>query len=252
MTIEDPKTNKMGNAPANSSHRSPGKSQGQDHPLVKGVSIIGLNPESRAEKAGLQKGDLIIAYDGVGNLTTDKLAALSATTTFKGAQPRVVFVRDGREDSLTLSPGSLGISAMDTTIPGSFEKPAIDNIERIVQNIQRAYLVLAVLGLIGLPHIFGSLGVWDGLKGVVSVTLDAAPYFALRYRWVGAIPLVLIVSAFSCISCFFIFMSPAMDLKALLAKVIILLLFLFYAYQIRFFRRADVRAVFRDKGTLVF
>jgi CAAX protease family protein len=123
MTIEEPKTNKMGNAPANSSHRSPGKSQSQDHPLVKGVSLIGLSPESRAEKAGMQKGDVIIEYDGEGNLTTEKLAALIVTTTLKGPQPRVVFVRDGREHSLEVAPGSLGISAMDTTIPDSFGKP---------------------------------------------------------------------------------------------------------------------------------
>jgi uncharacterized membrane protein len=164
----------------------------------------------------------------------------------------VVFVRDGREHSLTLSPGSLGISAMDTTIQGSFGKPATDNIERIVQNIQRAYLGLAVIFLIGLPHILGSSGVRNGLESVVSMILYAAAYCGLRYRWEGAIPLVLIISAFSCVSCFFSFMGPATNVKAPFAKVIIFLLLLFYAYQIRFFRRADVRAVFRDKGPLVF
>lgn len=123
MSIEDPKTTKMGTTPDNSCHGSLAKSQGQDHPLVKGVSILGLSPESVAGKAGMQKGDLIIEYHGVRNLTTDQLAALTATTKLKGTQPSVVFVRDGREHSLSVAPGSLGISAMDTTIPGSFEKP---------------------------------------------------------------------------------------------------------------------------------
>ena len=123
MTIEDPETNKIGSTPDNSGRGSLAKSQAEVHPPIKGVSILGFSPQSSAEKAGMQKGDVIIEYDGVGNLTTDQLAALTATTTFKGTQLRVVFVRGGREHSLSVAPGSLGISAMDSTIQGSFGKP---------------------------------------------------------------------------------------------------------------------------------
>jgi membrane protease YdiL (CAAX protease family) len=122
MTIEDPKSNKMGSTPDNSGHGSLAKSQAEVHPPIKGVSILGFSPLSRAEKAGKQKSDVIVEYGGAGNLTTDRLAALTAKTTFKGTEPRVVFVRDGSKHSLAVAPGSLGISAVDTTIPGSFEK----------------------------------------------------------------------------------------------------------------------------------
>ena len=122
MTIEDPKTNKMGRTPENSGRGTLAESQDQDHPFVKGVSILGFSSESIARKAGMQKGDLIIEYDGVGHLTTDRLASLTGTTGPPRTQPRVIFVRDGREHFLAVAPGSLGISAMDTTIPGSFER----------------------------------------------------------------------------------------------------------------------------------
>ncbi len=84
---------------------------------VRGVSIVHFRPESRAEKAGMKKGDVIISCNGVGNLTIDGLQALAAIPKPEGMQIRAL--RDGTEYSVTLPSGSLGISAMDTTVHGT-------------------------------------------------------------------------------------------------------------------------------------
>jgi hypothetical protein len=87
---------------------------------VQGVSVLEFSQQSSAKTAGMKKGDVIIMYDGVGNLTIEKLQALAATPKSEGTQIRVL--RDGNEYSLTLPSGSLGISAMDTTVRGPFGK----------------------------------------------------------------------------------------------------------------------------------
>ncbi|MBI5252603.1 MAG: hypothetical protein HY912_24165, partial [Desulfomonile tiedjei] len=97
-----------------------------------------------------------------------------------------------------------------------------------------------------------SSGIGDVAQGVLFAILYGCAYFGLRRRREWAIPLVLIVSAFCCISGLVNVMQPAGDIKELLVKAFFLLWLLFFAYQIVFFRRADVRALFREKGTLVF
>ena len=90
---------------------------------VKGVMILDFSPKSDARKAGMVKGDVIIEYDGVGSLTEGKLLALTAKAKREKIKPLVVFVRDGYEYAIRLSPGSPGISLMDTTIRGPFKRP---------------------------------------------------------------------------------------------------------------------------------
>jgi formylglycine-generating enzyme required for sulfatase activity len=92
---------------------------------IKGLLIVDFSPKSDARKAGLQKGDVIIEYDGYRDLTADAFIALTALTKRqKKARPHIVFVRDGSEYAVRVSSGMLGISVMDTTIRGSFKKPA--------------------------------------------------------------------------------------------------------------------------------
>ncbi len=87
-------------------------------------------------------------------------------------------------------------------------------------------------------------------QDVLLATLYGCAYFgpAIQKKWV--ITLVLIVSAFGCISGFVNVIQPAGDIKALLAKIFFSLWLLFFGYQIVFFRKANVRGLFRDKGTL--
>lgn len=89
------------------------------------------------------------------------------------------------------------------------------------------------------------------LTALLNLAIYWVIYFGLRHRKEWVITLVLISSALNCIFCFFHIMQPAEDVKTLIGKVFGLLLLLFFAYNIVFFRRSQVREVFADKDTLV-
>jgi hypothetical protein len=92
--------------------------QRKDELLVKGVRILSFKPESRARKAGMRTGDVIVEYAGIRDLTIEKLLTFIAKTRTELAERRLVFVRDSYEHILSVPSGSLGISGQDTTIQG--------------------------------------------------------------------------------------------------------------------------------------
>ncbi|MDQ7781457.1 MAG: SUMF1/EgtB/PvdO family nonheme iron enzyme [Desulfomonilaceae bacterium] len=96
----------------------------RDAPLVPGVKILSFTPKSDGEKAGLRKGDVIIAYHGTRDLTTEKFLALTLETRKQRISPLLVFVRDGHEHVVRANRGFLGIAVMDTTLRGPFKKAA--------------------------------------------------------------------------------------------------------------------------------
>lgn len=83
--------------------------------IVKGVLILDFSPKSDAKKIGLLKGDIITSYDGVTDLTSEKLIALTSRSKKDKSRPEIIFIRDGREYALKALPGFLGISVMDTS-----------------------------------------------------------------------------------------------------------------------------------------
>lgn len=87
-----------------------------------GILIIEFTPKSDAKKFGLLRGDVIIEYDGVTDLDSDKLIALTARTKRERRRPIIKFVRDGYLYSLQVPPGSLGISITDTVLRGPFKQ----------------------------------------------------------------------------------------------------------------------------------
>lgn len=115
MPGRDEMTGKGMSRPGISGSASRSAVSDQNDQPEKGVLILGLRPESSSEKAGLRTGDVIIQYDGVGDLTREKLAGLTAATRPQDSQVPVVFVREGQKRTLPLSPGSLEIQSMDTT-----------------------------------------------------------------------------------------------------------------------------------------
>jgi hypothetical protein len=143
--------------------------------------------------------------------------------------------------------------AKATTTQGSPEsRMAQVSIESVVRTIQKVYLFFAVMGVLGVPVLLlRSSGALPVLQDIFLTLLYSAVYFGLRRRKEWVITLVLIFSALCFVQYFFDIMHPADGIKALLAKVVVLLLLSFYAYQIHFFSRADVRERFGDKGILV-
>ena len=94
-------------------------------PVIKpitGVLILGFSQRSDARKANLNKGDVIIEYNGERDLTAEKFLALTTETKRSRVKPIIVFARDGYEYSVRVAPGFLGISVMDTILEGPLKK----------------------------------------------------------------------------------------------------------------------------------
>ncbi len=87
-----------------------------EEPVLKGLLVLDFSPKSDARKAGMRRGDIIIEYNGVRDLTAERLIALSASAKKEKTKPHVVFVREGYEYSLKVSPGFLGVSISETTV----------------------------------------------------------------------------------------------------------------------------------------
>jgi len=126
-------------------------------------------------------------------------------------------------------------------------------IETIVRRVQKLYLAFAILGFFGtLVYIFRQANFLKISETFLFAFIDGSIYFALRRRKSWVIPLVLITSAFSCIRLLIFIFQPAEDIKMLLVKIIGGLLFLFFAYQINFFRKSEVRLFFGSHGHELF
>jgi len=90
---------------------------------VQGVVILDFGARSIAQRSGLAKGDVIVEYDGERQLTAERLEAHIMAPERRRIKPRVAFVRDGVEYSVTLPSRSLGVIVSDKTILGPFKKP---------------------------------------------------------------------------------------------------------------------------------
>ena len=86
--------------------------------ITRGVVITDFTSISVARKLGLIEGDVIIEYDGVSDLDSDKLIALVAKTKRQRRRPVIKIVRDTDIHTLHAPPGSLGISMTDTVLKG--------------------------------------------------------------------------------------------------------------------------------------
>ena len=128
-----------------------------------------------------------------------------------------------------------------------------DRPERIVLRIQRLYGAITILALLGtLSELFGRSGFRDVLEDFLSLLMFGTTYFGLRLRRDWVIPLALISSAFQCLRFFLTIMYPAGDAQALALKLAACLALLFFAYQLSFFCRTDVRTLFEHRGHVVF
>lgn len=90
--------------------------------VVKGVMVLDLTPRSSARRAGLTKGDVIVSFDGVRDLSSDKLLTISGEAKKKRIRPELSFVRDGYEHTVHVDAGFLGITMLDTRLTGPFKK----------------------------------------------------------------------------------------------------------------------------------
>ena len=99
-----------------------GSTETAEPPSLKGIVIVDFRTRSAGQKAGLRKGDIIIEYHGVSDLTVERFKVLTIETKREKAKPVVIFVRDGVEYSVQVPPGSLGITIADTETGESIKR----------------------------------------------------------------------------------------------------------------------------------
>ncbi len=162
--------------------------RGQDR-LVKGVSVVGFTAESIAEKTGMEKGDVIIEYDGVRDLTTEKLATLTVLARPK-AIVRAVLVRTGQEQTLSLPSGPLGISAIEATIQeslGEFHSNAEIDATTLSERTAASRIGIGLIGLaykIGPKIVSGLFKVGKSLKvGKVGLAATSMAAYSSMFTW---------------------------------------------------------------------
>ncbi len=96
--------------------------QSQREFSLRGLAVVDIAPRSEASKTGLIKGDVIIEYHGVRDLTSDTLKELSVATRREKLYPILVFIRDGEEHTVRVGPGLGGLTVAETVVKGPFKK----------------------------------------------------------------------------------------------------------------------------------
>ena len=131
-----------------------------------------------------------------------------------------------------------------------------DRIIKITSRIQKVYFVFICIGT--LDAIYNLSGIsesslrGESLQGTINLFLYIVIYIGLRLRKKWLISLVLISSAWLLLSTFLATFQSAVDVPGLLAKAVCIMLVLFYAYQMHFFSRREVKSYFGMKGTIIF
>ncbi len=128
-------------------------------------------------------------------------------------------------------------------------------VESIVNKIRKIYFVLICLGVFGVLILLGvsdKYGHKDSLGVIITLIVYLMIYFGLRLRKKWVIPFVLISSAFGVLRTLLAILQPAEDIEAIIHKFMAVIMFLFYAYQLKFFSKREVRAFFRSEGIIFF
>jgi hypothetical protein len=131
-----------------------------------------------------------------------------------------------------------------------------DRITTITNRIKKVYIVLFCIGILSilydLANISENLPKDDIWQGVINSLLYFVLYIGLRLKTKWFTPLALISSAWFLLSAFLTTLQPAQDIHGLIAKAIGIIFVLFFAYQMNFFSKREVKIYFGLEGTMFF
>jgi C-terminal processing protease CtpA/Prc len=124
---------------------------------TEGVLVNGVVEDSPAEKAGIEKGDVIISFD---NKKTDSIERLTALVrkTLPGEEVNVRVIRDGEEEDFQVEIGESSLSGLYNLNPGKY-KIEKKSIEPFIWNFQSGMK----LG-VAIQDLTGQLGDYFGVK----------------------------------------------------------------------------------------
>lgn len=131
-----------------------------------------------------------------------------------------------------------------------------DRIITIANRIRKVYFVLLCIGIINtindLTGISENVPKTETWQGVINTLLFVTIYFGLRSKRKWLIPLVLIASAWFLLSTLLSTFQPAVDIMGLVTKAVGMISVLFFAYQMHFFSKKEVKIYFGLEGTIFF
>jgi hypothetical protein len=128
-----------------------------------------------------------------------------------------------------------------------------DRAEKVVRRLQWLHIALVVGLLLYAPASLRDDS--SGAQALLSVAvagLFGLIYFGLRARREWVVPLVLVSAAFACLQAAIVILHPAGEAGVLVTKVPAGLALWFFGYQLAFFSRPEVRALFKHHGRVVF
>jgi regulator of sigma E protease len=146
--------------------------------LTTPVTISAVGTDSPAEKAGLQKGDILISVAGLELNETNKLPDITKSN--KGKSIEIIFERDGAEQTVEVklrdsgTSGFLGASASQSEyMQSTWSAPIVG----VVNTFQFAWLTLQGLGDLAVNFvggIVGSMSLDDATREAAHNSLGAA------------------------------------------------------------------------------
>lgn len=83
-----------------------------------------IKPGGAAERAGLQTGDILVTYNGVAVGDSGALGAAIQAAANQVEPVAVQVLRDGAEQSFSVDPGPLGVSAVAASVGGASQAGA--------------------------------------------------------------------------------------------------------------------------------
>jgi hypothetical protein len=131
-----------------------------------------------------------------------------------------------------------------------------DRILEITNRIKKVFIFFICIGI--LNAIYHLLKLSEGLpqrkspEEIINLFVFLFLYIGLRLRKNWFIPLVLISSAWLLLTTGLHILQPVADVFGLFAKIFSMVFFMFYAYQMYFFSRREVKAYFCAKETIFF
>jgi len=152
---------------------TPDLAQALDLKVDQGAVVTEVVPDSPAQKGGLQKGDVIIEFDGRKVLEARQLRSMVATTAI-GARVGVSLLREGRERKLMVAIGEQRVQ--ETPPPAHLGGTAIDRlglqVRDLTEQLRQRYNVKAASGVFVVGVVAGGPADRAGVKAA-SVILEA-------------------------------------------------------------------------------
>ena len=131
-----------------------------------------------------------------------------------------------------------------------------DRTIKIMLRIQRAYFVLICICVVGYISLLLKLSegatVWKNLEGIIPILIFLIIYIGLKLRKKWFVPFVLLVSILILINSSLYIFQPIENMHGLFLKACAIMFFIFFAYQMYFFSRKEVKAYFGVKETFFF